>query len=693
MRWRPLGEFRDEGVGKIFRLRRAARRGVSVPATVWARAKDLSGRDVPPPAGMEAPWIVRSAAPDEDGKEGTAAGRYESVEVEERDGFSAAVARVVASMERAGGEGAAVFVQPLLRPEAAGVAFYDGFFYERSEAAGGNRGVTDGSQRGDVVRGDHVRGEAWSEWLRRVHALFRGELRDGGALDVEYARDGNRYTLLQARPARFPVRRNPILSLANHREILGDHPSPWIVDALVRAGRGALGEFIRIDPEVGRWDGQYAEACAGRAWLSFSFFFRLMDHWGLPRTFVTEGVGGDPGSAQDARARPWTMVRRSPRLVRLQLQNRRTIRRIPRDLAAFDERLDGAQTLAEWFDATVFGLDLALRSNFAINGAWTGVARVRRFLGVKGRACVVTEEMMASYEGLARIPMEERPAGLEGWLERFGHRGPLESDPMQPRFRELKETLLADLLGRPLGGVENLAARSAAGSRTGWFFRIDETREQFRDDLMRRWERLRCGILKAAAHAVEAGQLRVAEDVFLLDGEALAKTGDWAASVEEANARRLIEATFRPPLTARRNTIESAAEEYDESADLDPLAHTPPANMRGIGVGTGVVRGRVHRATDLTGCLRWLASEEARATGADEPIVLLVPALEPSWSVVFGRVGAVVTEIGGELSHASILLRESGTPAVVNCPAALRALQSGEFVEVDASVGRVRRVE
>ncbi len=696
MRWRPLSEFKDEGIGKIARLRTAARRRIDVPPTVWARASDLRAgapTGVLPPSAFGPPWIVRSAAPDEDcaaeggaaegGVGGTAAGRYESVEVTDADGFAAAVAVVVESMASARGEGAAVFVQPLLRPEAGGVAFFDGFAYERSETPGGNRAITSGEARGTVTRADLVRAEPWSNWLRRVGAAFAGEMGNGAALDVEYVRTGDAYTLLQARPARFPVRQNPILSLANHREILGDHPSPWVTGALVLAGSGALEEFARIDPEIEAWNGQYAEACAGRAWLSFSFFFRLMDHWGLPRTFVTDGVGGESGGPEDARPELRRMVKKSPRLIRLQLQNRRTIRRIPEALAGFDERLESARTLAEWFDATVYGLDVALRTNFAINGAWTGIARIRGVLRIRGRARVVTEEMMAEYERLAEREPLEREAALDAWLERFGHRGPLESDPVQPRFRELRSVLLTDLLARD----RVAASKDLAHARTGFLFRIDRIREQFRDDLMKRWEVLRAGILSAAAEAVRAGKLEQAGDGFLLDASSVQAPERWREAVCEARERRIAEARFDPPFTARRDSIEEAQREaIQRSATAPEDAGDAPRELVGIGVGEGVVRGRIRRATDLTSFLGWLSQEESRGT----QVILVVPALEPSWSVVFGRIAGAITEIGGELSHASILLRESQTPAVVNCHRASRALQDGDEVELDAVSGRVR---
>ncbi|MFT6111151.1 MAG: pyruvate,water dikinase, partial [Planctomycetota bacterium] len=614
---------------------------------------------------------------------GTAAGRYESVEVTRAPAFAAAVATVVQSMRSAKGEGASVFVQPLLQPEAGGVAFFDGFFYERSESPGGNRAITAGEARGDVTRADLIRGELWSDWLRKVGAAFSADLKGGAALDIEYVRTGDACTLLQVRPARFPVRRNPILSLANHREILGDHPSPWVTAALVDAGRGALEEFARIDPEINGWDGQYAEACAGRAWLSFSFFFRLMDLWGLPRTFVTDGVGGESGGPEDARPRMGRMVVKSPKLLRLQWQNRQTIRRIPGALAGFDERLGSAQTLEDWYEVTVFGLDVALRTNFAINGAWTGISRIRSALRISGRARVVTEEMMAAYEQLAERDLNAREAALDEWLRRFGHRGPLESDPVQPRFRELRLVLLADLMSRKVAS-EASASVDMAKAKTGFLFRIDRIREQFRDDLMRRWETLRAGILGAAEAAVLAGTLEKAEDAFLLDGAAVRTPDAWRETVQSARERRSLEAAFDPPLTARRESIEEAERGLTSGAQGD--AAEGSSELIGIGVGTGVVRGRVRRASDLMSFMGWL-TERGTADGA---IILVVPALEPSWSVVFGRIAGVVTEIGGELSHASILLRESRTPAVVNCHRASRRLSDGDEVELDAGSGQVR---
>jgi phosphoenolpyruvate-protein kinase (PTS system EI component) len=57
-------------------------------------------------------------------------------------------------------------------------------------------------------------------------------------------------------------------------------------------------------------------------------------------------------------------------------------------------------------------------------------------------------------------------------------------------------------------------------------------------------------------------------------------------------------------------------------------------------------------------------------------------------------VGAVVTEIGGWLSHAAILAREYGVPTIVGVPHAMQAIEHGEIIRlnVDGSIQRLGKV-
>jgi phosphoenolpyruvate synthase/pyruvate phosphate dikinase len=70
--------------------------------------------------------------------------------------------------------------------------------------------------------------------------------------------------------------------------------------------------------------------------------------------------------------------------------------------------------------------------------------------------------------------------------------------------------------------------------------------------------------------------------------------------------------------------------------------------------------------------------------------VLIAPATSPGWAPLFLAAGALVTEIGGALSHGAIIAREYGLPAVLNVAEATRCIRTGQLVHVDGSQGIVQ---
>ncbi len=69
--------------------------------------------------------------------------------------------------------------------------------------------------------------------------------------------------------------------------------------------------------------------------------------------------------------------------------------------------------------------------------------------------------------------------------------------------------------------------------------------------------------------------------------------------------------------------------------------------------------------------------------------VLVCPATNPSWTPLFGRVAAVVVDHGGLASHAAIVAREYGIPAVMGCANGTSVLRPGTRVIVDGDRGVV----
>jgi rifampicin phosphotransferase len=69
--------------------------------------------------------------------------------------------------------------------------------------------------------------------------------------------------------------------------------------------------------------------------------------------------------------------------------------------------------------------------------------------------------------------------------------------------------------------------------------------------------------------------------------------------------------------------------------------------------------------------------------------VLVAVTTTPAWTPLFAIASAVVTDIGGPLSHSSIVAREYGIPAVMAVRQASRTIQSGQMLTVDGAAGTV----
>jgi pyruvate,water dikinase len=104
--------------------------------------------------------------------------------------------------------------------------------------------------------------------------------------------------------------------------------------------------------------------------------------------------------------------------------------------------------------------------------------------------------------------------------------------------------------------------------------------------------------------------------------------------------------------------------------------------LAGAGIGHQPYRGRARRAD----------SPEQALERMEPGDVLVVPFTTPAYNSVLTLAGAVVTADGGPLSHAAVLARELGIPAVVGAPGALSEIADGALIEVDPGRGVVRLV-
>lgn len=104
--------------------------------------------------------------------------------------------------------------------------------------------------------------------------------------------------------------------------------------------------------------------------------------------------------------------------------------------------------------------------------------------------------------------------------------------------------------------------------------------------------------------------------------------------------------------------------------------------LRGLGCSHGRVEGRVRVVPTL---------DDAHTVRKGE--ILVTRFTDPGWTPVLGLVAGVVTEVGGLLSHAAVIGREYGIPAVLNLPGATKALKTGQLVRIDGTAGTVELLD
>ena len=107
-----------------------------------------------------------------------------------------------------------------------------------------------------------------------------------------------------------------------------------------------------------------------------------------------------------------------------------------------------------------------------------------------------------------------------------------------------------------------------------------------------------------------------------------------------------------------------------------------------LGGGEGALKGFAASPGMVEGSARVITS----AADLDQVLegeILVCPITAPSWGPVFSRIKAAVTDVGGMMSHAAIVCREYGLPAVVGTGFATRNIKTGQKVKVDGNTGTV----
>jgi phosphohistidine swiveling domain-containing protein len=332
---------------------------------------------------------------------------------------------------------------------------------------------------------------------------------------------------------------------------------------------------------------------------------------------------------------------------------------------------------------------------------------------------VATEAEGAAEDGrLDRDALRAVPGGaefvaaLDDFLARHGHLGQNHDDLATPSWAEAPVALLRNLgqrtgtRGGPgtqagadarLEQLRRTAADRAAAVRAALADRPDEL-ARFETTLAHALEigylteghnywidrmaqaRLRRLVTRVGQRLVRAGVLDRVDDVFFLGADEVADAIlDGKPRQSTVRARRVElerQRTLTPPPYVGPIPDETGP---PDRFDSPRIASTVANELRGTGASAGIVRGpaRVILSQDDFG----------RVEQGD---IIVAPASNPSWVPVFTIAGGLVTNTGGVLSHAAVVAREFGLPAVVGATEATSKIEDGRLVEIDGTAGTVR---
>ncbi|HET7269786.1 MAG TPA: PEP/pyruvate-binding domain-containing protein [Rubrobacter sp.] len=229
--------------------------------------------------------------------------------------------------------------------------------------------------------------------------------------------------------------------------------------------------------------------------------------------------------------------------------------------------------------------------------------------------------------------------------------------------------------------------RKVFGVLLGWTQKYAPLREDALADVGLAWPLMRRMLFELGHRLVAAGAIDRPEDVFWLEGDELGEaaqaldagareledlSGVAAERRSEWRARRLV---MPPPLLPKGKKLFG----LDMQRWLPARSGEPSGDtIEGVGASSGRVaaRARVLRGPEDFGQMR-------------PGEVLVAGITTPAWTPLFAVASAIVTDVGGPLSHGSIVAREYGIPAVLGTGVATRRIKSGQTIRVDGDAGTV----
>ena len=255
-----------------------------------------------------------------------------------------------------------------------------------------------------------------------------------------------------------------------------------------------------------------------------------------------------------------------------------------------------------------------------------------------------------------------------------------EQDPESARQRlaEDAEQLADDIRVRLRGRPDDLARFEEALAHARTVGPLTESHNYWLDRMVHAHSHRFA--VRVGQRLVHAGVIEAPADIFYLYerevGELLRKPKSMRPLVAARKADLKHWSAIQPPkYLGTPSDLGTPSGRFDSP----PPEQTDAALLKGTGACPGKVAGPA----------RVVVTPE-QFEGVKLGDILVCPSSNPSWVLLFGIIRGLVTNTGGVLSHAAVVAREFGVPAVVGTGEATRRIRDGQWIEVDGTAGEVR---
>lgn len=230
-------------------------------------------------------------------------------------------------------------------------------------------------------------------------------------------------------------------------------------------------------------------------------------------------------------------------------------------------------------------------------------------------------------------------------------------------------------------GLRGFAVRKALQ----WAQSLAEVREDSIASVGLAYPRLRLVLLELGHRLANRRAIESPDDVVWLEASEIEASLDALDGEAEVTSRREEVSERKAMASAAERLIPPVSIPQSDKYMGIPLDFFIPGRggqegdvLEGVGASPGTV----------TGTAKVLHGPEDFGQ-MERDAILVAKVTTPAWTPLFAMAGGIVTDIGGPLSHGSIVAREYGIPAVLGTVSATRVIRTGQRITVDGDAGRV----